>query len=259
MNEGRVAALHRYPVKGLSAEVLSSVTLTPGDAFPADRVLGFARHNSGFDPADPQPMQKQRFYVLMCDADLATLKTGYDEASDTLTLSAPGKAEVVAPLSTPQGEAAAVDAIMAHLSLPEDARPMLARCGPHRFTDQSLSGPVLMRSISLINRQSVAALGKVIGMDVDPMRFRGNILIDGWPAMSELDMMEKTIAIGPTRLKIIKPTRRCAATEVNLETAERDIDMVGRLMATYGHAFMGVFATVLEGGEITPGDTIQVV
>ncbi|XWN31352.1 MAG: MOSC domain-containing protein [Devosia sp.] len=259
MSSATVAALHRYPVKGLSAEVLQSVTLTPGDAFPADRVLGFARHNSGFDPADPQPMQKQRFYVLMRDADLATMTTRYDEASDTLTLASPGRPEVVAPLSAPAGETAALDAVMAHLSLPDDERPILARCGPHRFTDQSLSGPVLMRSISLINLQSVKALGDMIGMDVDPMRFRGNILIDGWPAMSELDMMEKTIAIGPARLKIIKPTRRCAATEVNLQTGERDVDMVGRLMATFGHAHMGVFATVLEGGEIKPGDDIEMV
>ena len=34
---GRVAALYRYPVKGMSPEPLENVGLTAGEFFPADR------------------------------------------------------------------------------------------------------------------------------------------------------------------------------------------------------------------------------
>jgi uncharacterized protein YcbX len=51
-------------------------------------------------------------------------------------------------------------------------------------------------------------------------------------------------------------TRRCAATEVNPQTARRDVNVPRLLMSTYDHPDMGVYAEVLDAGPISSGDPI---
>jgi uncharacterized protein YcbX len=43
-------AIYRYPVKGLSAEKLDRVTLTPGECLPHDRLFRIALGSTSFDP-----------------------------------------------------------------------------------------------------------------------------------------------------------------------------------------------------------------
>jgi MOSC domain-containing protein YiiM len=52
-------------------------------------------------------------------------------------------------------------------------------------------------------------------------------------------------------------TRRCAATNVNPETAMRDMNIPATLQKTWGHADLGVYARVITGGTLRPGDEIQ--
>jgi uncharacterized protein YcbX len=115
----------------------------------------------------------------------------------------------------------------------------------------------MMNAISLINLDSVRDFEKRIGRAVDPMRFRANIYFDGWPPFRELDLVGKEISIGGVRLKVVMRTRRCAATEVNPQTARRDIAVPRMLMSTYDHPDMGVYAEVLGTGVIHPGDPIN--
>ena len=46
----RVAALYRYPVKGLSAEALAAAVVLPGETIPFDRAYAIENGPSGFDP-----------------------------------------------------------------------------------------------------------------------------------------------------------------------------------------------------------------
>jgi uncharacterized protein YcbX len=78
------------------------------------------------------------------------------------------------------------------------------------------------------------------------------------PAWGELDWLGSEIRVGDARLRVISPITRCAATQVNPATAERDLDIVGALQRGFGHNLMGIYAEVTEGGEITLGDTIMV-
>ena len=50
---------------------------------------------------------------------------------------------------------------------------------------------------------------------------------------------------------------RCAATEVNPETAARDANPPRDLRARFGHADLGVYAEVLEGGRVAVGDALE--
>ena len=123
-----------------------------------------------------------------------------------------------------------------------DARPK-----PNASTD---------KYVSLINLGSIRDLERKIGAAVDPIRFRANVYFDGPPAWSEHDWMEGRIAIGGARLRVIAPITRCAATEVNPATAERDIPMVAELLRHFGHNLMGVYAEVVGAGDIAIGDRI---
>ena len=63
--------------------------------------------------------------------------------------------------------------------------------------------------------------------------------------------------LGKARVRVFKRTQRCAATEVNPETAERDAKPPKVLLQTYGHADMGIYAEVLEGGRVAVGDALE--
>lgn len=115
----------------------------------------------------------------------------------------------------------------------------------------------MMNAVSIINLDSVDAFAKAIGQDVDPRRFRGNIHLSGLPAFSELEMVGQEIKVGSVRLKIVKRTRRCPATEVNLKTGERDIRTPKLLREHYGHLDMGVYAQVMHGGQLSVGGVVE--
>jgi len=95
-----------------------------------------------------------------------------------------------------------------------------------------------------------------MGVPVDPIRFRANIYFDGPSAWSEHDWIDSEIAIGAARLRVISPITRCAATQVNPATAERDLDIVAALGRSFDHTNMGVYAEVVAGGEIAVGDAL---
>jgi uncharacterized protein YcbX len=122
-----------------------------------------------------------------------------------------------------------------------------ARKKPNATTD---------KYVSLINRASIAALEAVIGAPVDPLRFRANVYLEGAPAWNELDWIGSEIAVGGARLRVIAAITRCAATQVNPATAERDLDIVSALQRGFGHNLMGIYAEVVAGGNIATGDEL---
>jgi uncharacterized protein YcbX len=52
-------------------------------------------------------------------------------------------------------------------------------------------------------------------------------------------------------------TRRCPATEVNPDTAIRDINVPRELMRIFGHVHLGIYLTVIKGGVLRIGDTVS--
>lgn len=252
-----ITALVHYPIKGLSGQTLPEVTLTAGQGFPFDRMFGFARAGSGFDAANPAPMPKDRFLMLMRDERLAGLASQFDTATQVLELKVQGRAVHRADLSTPQG-CAQTEAFFARMfDLPADKIPRFVHAAPHRFTDVSVVSTDLMNAVSLINLDSIAALEAKTGASIAPERFRGNIMFRGWPAFSELELEGREITIGTARARVTLRTRRCAATEVNPATARRDLPIPRLLHQHYGHSDMGVYAELITGGVIRLGDSVS--
>src|SRR2546430_7253865 len=81
-----IAAIYRYPVKGLSPEPLGSVALTPGKCLPQDRRFAIALPSTRFDPERPEWLSKTHFVMLMRDEQLAELTTRFDAEADLLTI-----------------------------------------------------------------------------------------------------------------------------------------------------------------------------
>ncbi len=254
--QGRVESLFTYPIKGLSARALQDVELTAGQGFPGDRVFGFAKANGGFDPDNPRPLPKTSFVVLMQHAKLAGLDTSFDPSTGTFLVRTHGGESLQFDLSTDGGKRYAAEFLSDLLGLAAEERPQFVAGSPHRFTDVSVVSETMMNAVSLINLDSVGDLEARIGKPVDPMRFRANIYFRGWPAFSELEMVGREIRLGAATLKVLLRTQRCAATEVDPKTAERDLAVPFLLRKNYGHLDMGIYAEVIEGGPVTPGDTI---
>jgi MOSC domain-containing protein YiiM len=56
----------------------------------------------------------------------------------------------------------------------------------------------------------------------------------------------------------VKRITRCAAVNVDPETATRDLGIPQALMRRLGHADCGIYAEVIRGGTIGVGDAIAV-
>nr|HAQ95314.1 MOSC domain-containing protein [Afipia sp.] len=146
---------------------------------------------------------------------------------------------------------AAIETFFAENFSPELKGPPKVLSAPgHSFSD------VAAKVVSIINLASVAAIETIVGQPVNPLRFRGNLYVSGWPAWHEFDLLEKELTIGDTRLKVIKRIVRCAAVNVDPVTAERDLNIPHALMQMFDHADCGVYAEVIAGGTIAAGDTI---
>jgi MOSC domain-containing protein len=260
-----IAAIYRYPVKGLSAEPLERVALTPGECLPEDRRFAIALGSTRFDPEHPRWLAKTHFVMLMRDEKLARLKTRFDPATGELTIEAqdpslagsPGAIALRASLAEPEG-CRRVGEFLADFLGPAVERPLRVVEAPgHAFADsRKKPGATADKYVSLINLASIAALEGVVGTPVDPLRFRANLYFEGAPAWSELAWIGSQIAAGDARLRVIAAITRCAATEVNPATAERDIDIPVALQRHFGHNLMGVYAEIVEGGDIVTGGTL---
>jgi len=56
----------------------------------------------------------------------------------------------------------------------------------------------------------------------------------------------------------VKRIVRCAAINVDPETALRDLEIPAALMRRLGHSDCGVYAEVIAGGAIATGDDVTV-
>jgi hypothetical protein len=247
----KIRGIYRYPVKGLSPESLVRTMLEAGRTVPFDRSYAIENGPSGFDPAHPSYLPKQRFLMLMRNARLAELRTNFDETNHALTIGHENREAARGDLRTPEGRAV-IEQFFAEFNADElRGPPKVLRAEGHSFSD------VAKKVVSIINLASVAALEDASGTGVHPLRFRGNLYVEGWPAWREFDLLGSELAIGATtRLKVVKRIVRCAATEVDPDTGIRDLPIPSTLMKTYGHADCGVYAEVIEGGPIAVGDAV---
>ena len=247
-----IQAIYRYPLKGLSPQALPRASLAVGATLPCDRLYAIENGPSGFDPAVPAYFPKQRFLMLMRNERLAALGTRFDETSHMLSIVDGGEGAAHGDLRTAEGRAAIETFFTRYCAKELRGPPRILHANGHSFSD------VARKVVSFINLASVAAIETAVGAPVDPLRFRGNVYVSGWPAWREFALVGQEIAIGPARLRVVKRIERCAATNVEPCTGIRDMNIPKTLMQCFDHVDCGVYAEVIAAGEIAVGDLITI-
>jgi uncharacterized protein YcbX len=196
-------------------------------------------------------MPKTQFLMLMRNERLAALDSRFEDATNRLIIRKGGEVVASGDLETASGRAAIEAYFTANFQPELKGAPKLLSGRDHSFSD------VARKVVSIINLGSVRAIEEMLGgVPVHPLRFRANLYLQGWPAWSELDLVGQTLAIGPARLKVVKRIVRCAATNVDPETAARDLEIPPTLSRHLGHMDCGIYAEVIAGGEIGIGDAV---
>ncbi|HLG81875.1 MAG TPA: MOSC domain-containing protein [Bradyrhizobium sp.] len=249
--------ISRYPVKGLSPEDMPEVDLASGRGLPCDRAYALALADTEFDEANPRPLPKTKFAVLARFARLAALQTKMDVQTATLSLSHAGSIVASGCLDTTSGRESIEQAIDEFMAGELNGRPRVVKGNGHRFTDISVHSPVLMEAVSIINLSTVRALETKLQKPIDPRRFRGNLLVDGIDPWAEFGLIDRNFKIGDVTVRGVRRTKRCPATEVNPDTAERDIRVPLELLEHFGHGDLGIYVTILSDGVLRVGDPIE--
>lgn len=255
MTEARIAAIQRFPVKGLGPDPLDSVDLSAGEALPLDRAWAIENGPSGFDPDNPRALPKIRFLMLMKDERLAALDTRFDAETRTLTIHRDGKRVTGGRLDDPIGRKIIEQFFAAYMADELRGAPRLLSAAPrHPFSD--VGAPL----VSLIGMASLSELERVAGRSVEPLRFRANFHIEGLAPWQEFDLVGRHIRLGDTAtLRVVEPITRCAATNVDPASGARDMQIPRLLEGAFRHTEFGVYAQVVRSGTVCQGDALAVI
>jgi uncharacterized protein YcbX len=247
-----VAAIYRYPVKGLSPEKMEQVSLEAGGTLPGDRAWAIENGPGRFDPDNPKHLPKIHFLMLMRDERLASLESQFDQETQTLTMLRDGRQVARGNLATPIGRQLIEQFIAAYMKDSLRGAPKIVSAAGHSFSDMPA------KCVHIINLASVAEVERALGRSVDPLRFRANLVLAGLPAWEEFRWLDKTLTIGSVGLKVFHRTQRCDATNVDPATGQRDMAIPSVLQRSWGHGDFGVYAKVVAPGDVSVGDGIVV-
>lgn len=251
--QARVSALYRHPVKGFTPEAMERVELVAGECFPNDRLYAVENGPSGFDANLPVHISKQKFTVLARKAEIARLKSRFDDKTGMLAVEIPGEGAGRFDLRDPHGRedfAHFLSSVTGDLF--DGPLRVLEGPGAHRFMDHHKG------AVSLLNLGSVAAFEEWLCQPVSALRFRMNIHIGGLEAFAEDGwQVGDRFRLGGAVLELVTRTVRCKATHANPMTGEYDLDLVPKLFEAFGRNTMGVYFQIAESGIVQIGDQLE--
>src|SRR4051812_19745128 len=226
---GRIAALWRYPVKSMAPESLESVEVA-WHGLAGDRRWAFVQ----------DALVRSNFPWL-------TIRERTEMRAFQPFFADPSRPDMsVTMVRTPEAdELDVVDPALAE------------RLGGGARVIKQNRGVFDTAPLSLITTQSVAALGGLVGRDLDPQRFRLNLLVEavsGEPFQEEA-WVGSELSVGGLRMRVDQKDERCVIVNVDPATLERD----PRVLKTIGReraACMGVYGAVVAPGRVAVGDTV---
>jgi len=117
--------------------------------------------------------------------------------------------------------------------------------------------------VTLHGRGSLQALAAALRSDeVNELRFRSNIAVDGLAAWEEQSWVGRRVRMGAVEFEVIKPKLRCLATHANPQTGERDQPILTTLTGVIGQekpTFAVAMLPTGAGGKIHVGDQVTLV
>lgn len=260
----RVAALYRYPVKGLTPEACETLSISADGRVAGDRVLGVRFADT--PAADDAWSSKRGMLVLMNTPGLARLNVRLDQEIQRLRIALDDQVLADEPLD-PAGRAR-IAAALADYALGLAENPLSGH--PERLPLRLVGDGVAPRfhdseagEVTLHGRGSLAALADALGdAEVNERRFRSNIALEGLEPWEELGWVGKQVRIGTMVLRVSRVKGRCLATHANPITGERDRQILTTLTHAFGQdnpTFAVSLAPATGAGSIALGDAVTVV
>lgn len=250
--EGSLVHIFRHPVKSLSMDALDTIDLAKGKAMPFDRrwavAHGDADSLNGW--AHPRNFVNQAFVPR-----LAQIEARFSQRNHLLQVSHPDLPDLEFRPGSVEGDDA----------LAEWLEPLVegtARQGPFLVYDLRGEGAFTDDAdahLSIASESSRRALSEHAGADLQHIRFRMNLWIDGFPPYAELDWVGQEIEIGGAHLRITERDKRCAATTASPTTGKCDVEVPKLLHSEFGHMDFGVYAQVVKSGPVRLGDPVRLI
>jgi uncharacterized protein YcbX len=111
--------------------------------------------------------------------------------------------------------------------------------------------------VSLIGTASVREAGRELGAQVDPARFRGNLILSTYVPFVEEEWIGWQVQLGTAVLAVTEAIPRCVmvdAETVDLPAQRGVLTAVGRV----NQARLGIVANVITPGRVAIGDQLRV-
>ncbi len=245
----RLADIWRHPIKAHGRESLSQVLLSAGKTLPWDRTWAVTHEKS---KADGTGWASCVNFSRGAKAPaLMAITCRFDETTQQITLSHRDKQDLTFdPTGDPRPF---LDWIAALMPADRAQSTGLMRAPDVAQTDTDFP------SVSLNNLASHAEVAQKLGQDISPLRWRGNLWLEGLAPWVEKDWVGKSVRIGEAVLEIREEITRCTATTANTTTGVRDADTLATLRDNWGHQEFGVYGVVTHAGLITRGDTVELI
>lgn len=245
-----LALIRRYPIKGIGGESVPQAMLKASRPLTGDRLWGLL-HEGGAQHLDKAPhwLPKSCFLQGARAPAMQAIRGGWGagQPEDQITLTHPDRPDLT--FSPAKDGQKLIDWITP--LWPDDLpAPVALMPAPTAFTDTN------QPYVSLLSLSSLTALEQALGRKVGTDRWRANLWIDGWPPRFEDDLIGRILHIGKVELRVAEPIRRCAATSADPRTGQIDMDMPAALTRIHGSKNFGVYAQVITGGMIRPGDQV---
>ncbi|CAJ1934803.1 unnamed protein product [Cylindrotheca closterium] len=263
---GKIESLFQYPIKGFGGEALPLVKLKPSATFPNDRQFALLKKNdvTTFDPENPVWLHKANFLCTFTNPELlSTYEISVFKGNERLDLDLFDRAsgEQVLPtinMSTECGR----QSFASFFSEKANTPLTCVTAKNHQFgnTSSSWKRKKDTRTVHIVNKATVEELSEAFGVRLYASRFRPNIVVDGPPAWSEWDWIDKEILLGSVKMKVISKTVRCDGISVDPLDHKNVLDIPNLLVKHFPQhgPYLGVYATVEEGGTIKLEDDLSI-
>ncbi|MFD2172733.1 MOSC domain-containing protein [Rhodobacter lacus] len=248
---GHLAHILRHPIKSIGYEEIRSAPLTRGRALPFDRVFALSHEGAKFAHPATEWAKKMNF-VRGAAAPALMAVQAKTHADGTIELTHPDLWHLRLDPTRPEDQVKLIEWLRPLWPESRPAPRALERLEGQAFTD--MEEPY----ISLLSMASLEALGQAAGASVSRHRFRGNLWVAGWEPWAERALIGRRLRIGTAVLEVAMPITRCRATCANPETGQEDFATLEWLDRLNGDTLFGLYATVIDGGEIARGDAVEV-
>ena len=224
-----MVALWRYPVKSMAAEALERVDVS-WHGLAGDRRWAFIR--------DGVPRSGFPWLTIRERSDMGSYRPAFVDAER------PNTSPTL--VRTPAG---------AELDVTDPA--LAADLGGGARVIKQDRGVFDSMPLSLMTTSTVAAVGALVGAELDPRRFRPNLLVEasGGAQYPEDGWVGCTLRIGGLGMRVDRRDERCVVVTVGPLTSEREPAIL-RAIARERDACLGVYGSTVEPGRVAVGDVV---